>query len=244
VAILRGMTLAATVRIAGLLALCLIGMAAGGCKVINKGRQTRVTLTFENVRTFTDAGGRTYDEWARVKNIPPGYHLKDNLFGDEYKESSTVKPTAVPGMELRDYTVTLVVDGLGQLGELDREIAGLASEPFGPSGERAQIAATRVQIPYRMAFVASALEITVRGHATAGAKVVLYDHTGKPVDVPVDKAGAWTAKVGVGDGRYIYGTATLPDSPMNPRCFRIDVLTRKQQELDPREFEALRSKEP
>jgi len=232
------------VRVVALLAMGLLGLGSGGCKVINQGRQTRVTLTFENVRTFTDAGGRRYDEWAAVKNIPPEYHLQKNLFGENYKEVSVVKPTAVPGMELRDYTITMVVDGLGQLGQMDREIANLSDEPFGPSGERPQIAVTRVQIPYRMAFVNSALEIMLRGQATAGSKVVIYDHTGKPVEVPVGKDGSWTSKVGVGDGRYIYGTATLPDSPMNPRCFRIDVLTRKQQELDPREFEGLRKKEP
>lgn len=222
-------------------AMCLSG---SGCKVLNQGRQTRVMLTFENVRTFTDAGGRKYDEWAAVKNIPPEYHIKKNLFGDEYKETSTAKATAVPGMELRDYTITLVVDGLGQLGQMDREIANLADEPFGPGGERPQIAATRVHIPYRMAFVASALEITVRGQASPGSKVMLYDHTGTPVEVPVGKDGAWMSKVGVGDGRYIYGTATLPESPLNPRCFRIDVLTRRQQEVDARDFEKLRREEP
>jgi hypothetical protein len=226
------------------LAAALLCAGAGGCKVLNQGRQVRVMLTFENVRTFTDAGGRRYDEWAAVKNIPPEYHVQKNLFGEDYKETSVVKATAVPGMELRDYTINLVVDGLGQLGQMDREIANLADEPFGPSGERPQIAATRVHIPYRMAFVASALEITVRGQASPGSTVMLYDHTRTAVEVPVGKDGAWTSKVGVGSGRYIYGTATLPDAPMNPRCFRIDVLTRRQQEIDSRDFEEMRREEP
>lgn len=224
--------------------LCLLGFGAGGCKVMSQGRQVRVTLTFENVRTFTDAGGRKYDEWASVKDIPPEYHLKDNLFGEPYKEVSTVKPTTVPGLELRDYTITMVVNGLGQLGQMDRDIANLSDEPFGPNGERPQIAITRAVLPYRMAFVSSALEITVRGQATVGSKVMLYDQTGKAVEVSVGKDGTWTSKIGVGSGRYVYGTATMADSPKNPRCFRIDVLTRKQQDLDAREFEGLRQKEP
>jgi hypothetical protein len=241
---LEGMTFTNGVRVAGLVVVCLLGLGSGGCKVINQGRQARVTLTFENVRTFTDAGGRRYDEWASVKDIPPEYHIKDNLFGEPYKETSAVRPTTVPGLELRDYTITMVVNGLGQLGAMDRDIANLSDEPFGPHGERPQIAVTRVAVPYRMAFVSSSVEITVRGQATPGSRVVLYDQTGKEVEVPVGKEGSWTSKVGVGSGRYIYGKAMLPDSPKTPRCFRIDVLTRKQQDLEALEFEGLRAKEP
>lgn len=223
-----------------------LSLAGWGCGTTAPSpRQVRVMLNFDNVRSFTQGRARGASEWDLVDPIARRYHVRSNIYGSEYKATHTPRPGGPPGVELADYTVDLVVQDFSELAKMDREIRDLDGRPVGPLGERMQLASVHAGLAYRGGFVQAALEITVRGQVDPGSVVFIFDETQTLRQAEVAANGAWSLRVGVAEGRrYIYGYASNAAAPGVRRCFRVDIFSRRQQELAADQFDRLRVAEP
>ncbi len=211
-------------------------LAAGGCA---SKRQAVVTLRFENVRQFTGEDGPTADEWKRISPIVMKRHVRRNRFGLEPEVIPTPLPDPPPGIRLFDYTATIVVADLRELGHLQRELAKLQGQRFAP-GRRFHLALDSVDLRYSGSYVQASVTRAISGRTRPGAIVYIFDRPGEPRVVAASETGAWSTPVTIAPGQqYIRGFSVLrgrEKSVAARKHFRVDVFTGAHQELTADEF--------
>lgn len=236
-----------------LLALMLASLAltCGGCSQQHKPSAVEVTLVFENVRLVRSAEeGKPpiLDEWGQIKRIL-GTHSARPPTERILRERQPIGRTAI-----RDYESSVLLGSFAKMDDIDAELKKLRGERQtwwdgvtsalvnDREGNAAALAEpieyqlVGVEALYRSNYIATAIEITVRGSTTPGATVTLYINRGtSPEVVTADRRGYFSKKLpSLPADRYIYGESRLERTPA--KYFRIDVLTQQQDALTEEDF--------
>ncbi len=241
-----------------LILICLVVVACGvvGCTQQRRSSNAvEITLVFENVRLVRDADRSkppVLDEWGRIKAILASHSARPPT-ERVLREKQPVGNTAI-----RDYESSILLGSFAAMDAVDADLQRLsgsggdredsrwwrAVKKLGdtgqhrsiPAGERIEFQLVGVDALYRSNYIATAIEVFIRGSTTPGATVTLYVGQGvSPEVVRADRRGYFSQKLPALPGdRYIYGESRLDNSPS--KYFRIDVLTQQQDALTEEEF--------
>jgi hypothetical protein len=198
-------------------------------------KQAPVTLRFTNMNQSDETGPVV----ARLEAIARRYHVDGNKFGIDGVRAEPVQ--SINGSDLRTYQVELVVEDLRKLEDIRQAVEG------GWNGDDAvEFRLDTVATDFRGTFVDATISIQAMGRVDPGSTVWIYDHgSAKAREVQVDPSGIWRASVNVRDGHdYIYGYSTHPRSPGRPKCFRVNLYTRKINHVQAANFDRLRVNAP
>ncbi|MEO1008952.1 MAG: hypothetical protein AAFX79_10310 [Planctomycetota bacterium] len=229
------------VRMAALVLAIVAAAALPGCA---RRAELPVTLQFNNVRSVVlpgSVGGETRGEWDQIWPTVIGHHkVRNRLDLRPTFESTDPVVDQIAGVEVRDYTATIVVDGFQSLPALHRDLDKLQGTEIAP-GRRLQISLSDVSLGFSGNFISARRTETVQGRSLPGATVVLYDRDAdSPRVVRADGSGAWVAPVETSPGqRAIVGYSVPPgarDRPETRRHFRIDLATNIAEDINERRF--------
>lgn len=229
--------------ILGLLALWVV--VSTGC---TRRAELPVTLSFRNVRAVVvqgdSADGRsrvTRSEWDQIWPVVIRHHKVGNRMA--VKPSFDAGPPttdSIAGVEVRDYTASIVVDSFSGLSKLHRSLEQLQGQPIAP-GRRLQLSLSDVSLGFSGNFISARRTEMLQGRTLAGATVVLYDRDpDRPRVVRANENGEWTIPIVTSPGqRSVVGYSVPPgvrDRPQTRRYFRIDLNTNIGEDIDERRF--------
>lgn len=241
----RGITRRHPIRF-WLVAVWTLSLLATGCA---RRSELPVTLNFRNVRSVemlgaTDSSSaprRSSSEWDRIWPVILQHHKVSNRLA--LKPQFDAGPPTMDGMagvEVRDYSATIVVDSFSGLGKLHAGLERLQGESFAP-GRRLQISLSEVSLGFSGNFISARRTEMLQGRTLPAATVVLYDRDpDRPRVVRADENGEWTAPIATSPGqRSVVGYSVPPgvrDRPETRRYFRIDLATNLGEDIDERRF--------
>lgn len=220
-------------------------MLAAGCA---RRSELPVTLNFRNVRAVEMLGAtegttapRSSSEWDRIWPVILQHHKVNNRLA--LKPQFDAGPPTMDGMagvEVRDYTATIVVDSFSGLGQLHNSLERLQGEMFAP-GRRLQISLSEVSLGFSGNFISARRTEMLQGRTLPAATVVLYDRDPeRPRVVRANENGEWMAPIATSPGqRSVVGYSVPPgvrDRPETRRYFRIDLATNLGEDIDERRF--------
>ncbi|GIW73881.1 MAG: hypothetical protein KatS3mg103_0403 [Phycisphaerales bacterium] len=230
---------------AGVLALALVCCLVLGCAHRS---ELPVTLTFRNVRAVVVQGESsagsprvTRSEWDQIWPVVVSHHKVGNRMA--MKPSFDAGPPtmdAIAGVEVRDYTASIVVDGFSGLSKLHRSLESLKGQPIAP-GRRLQLSLSEVALGFSGNFISARRTEMLQGRTLPGATVVLYDRDpDRPRIIRADANGQWMIPIVTSPGqRSVVGYSVPPgvrDRPETRRYFRIDLNTNVGEDIDQRRF--------
>ena len=220
------------------------------CSALGCARRSElpVTLSFRNVRAVVVQGdsteGRsrfTRSEWDQIWPVVIRHHKVSNRMA--MKPSFDAGPPttdSIAGVEVRDYTATIVVDSFSGLSKLHRSLESLQGQPIAP-GRRLQLSLSDVSLGFSGNFISARRTEMLQGRTLAGATVVLYDRDpDRPRVVRADENGEWMIPIVTSPSqRSVVGYSVPPgvrDRPETRRYFRIDLTTNIGEDIDERRF--------
>ncbi|MGD1915855.1 MAG: hypothetical protein ACFCBV_06690 [Phycisphaerales bacterium] len=220
-------------------------VCASGCA---RRSELPVTLSFRNVRAVVVAGesteGRTRftrSEWDQIWPVVIRHHKVSNRLAMKPTFDAGPPTTdSIAGVEVRDYTATIVVDSFTGLSKLHRSLESLQGQPIAP-GRRLQLSLSDVSLGFSGNFISARRTEMLQGRTLAGATVVLYDRDAdRPRIVRADENGEWMVPIITSPGqRSVVGYSVPPgvrDRPETRRYFRIDLTTNIGEDIDQRRF--------
>jgi len=225
----KGLCLAGAV-----IALVVINALLGGC---DAPKQAPVTLRFTNMNRSDETGPIV----ARLESIARRYHVDGNNYGIQEVKAQAIQPSGIHGSDLRTYEVNLVVEDLRALEDIRQAV-----ERGWTGSDAVEFRLDTVATDFRGTFVDATINIQATGRVDPGSQVWIYDHgASKAREVQVDPNGIWRASVNARDGHdYIYGYSTHPRSPGRPKCFRVNLYTRRINHVEASDFDRLRVNSP
>lgn len=207
-----------------------------------------ITLNFRNVRAVELAGAtdgasapRSSSEWDRIWPVILQHHKVSNRMAMKPQyDAGPATMDSMAGVEVRDYTATIVVEGFSSLGRLHASLEKLQGETFAP-GRRLQVSLSEVSLGFSGNFISARRTEMLQGRTLPAATVVLYDRDPeRPRVVRADENGEWMAPINTSPNqRSVVGYSVPPgvrDRPETRRYFRIDLATNLGEDIDERRF--------
>lgn len=207
-----------------------------------------VTLNFRNVRAVVVQGDSTSgqarvtrSEWDQIWPVVIRHHKVSNRMA--MKPSFDAGPPtmdSIAGVEVRDYTASIVVDSFSGLSQLHKSLESLQGQPIAP-GRSLQLSLSDVSLGFSGNFISARRTEMLQGRTLPGATVVLYDRDpDRPRIVRANESGEWMIPIVTSPGqRSVVGYSVPPgvrDRPETRRYFRIDLNTNIGEDIDERRF--------
>lgn len=186
-----------------------------------------VSYRFENVRTDAKS-----DELIAIKGILEEHASKP-------VEVNTGTARTVDGVQIRTITARIVVPSLAAIDAIQADLEEYIADS--DPTDRPEWSLVDLNVAYRSNVVAAAVSAMISGFATAGYGVKIYTMPDQPpVSTKAAKNGLWTAKITtMPESGWVYGVATDPTGRDKPAYFRVNTTTKRQERVDPSDFESM-----
>lgn len=208
-----------------------------GCESGSALRNVEVTFRFENVRRQ-----QGLDEWTSIRPILEAHSVRPVV--DNQKPPQQPRDTPKPGdgaspsqrNDIRTVQASVVIGSLNDLDKIQADLEDLSQTRI--RGERVQFSLVGLSATYRSNAVAAIATVTISGVASPGFLIKLYAGVGGvPLRTTAGGGGLWSVRLAsVPDERFVYGVSLDPSRKVQPRYFRVNVSTLRQEAVEEEEF--------